>query len=91
MRVVVRTTADAVHCQVVDTGVGISPDDLAHVFEYFYRADPSRDRRSGGTGLGLAIVKSLIEAHGGNVSVESQPGRGSAFDFTLPRTVPVGA
>lgn len=90
VRVVVRATANAVHCQVVDTGVGISPDDLPHVFEYFYRADPSRDRRSGGTGLGLAIVKSLIEAHGGNVTVESQLGRGSAFDFTLPRTVPVG-
>ncbi len=90
VRVVVRATADAVHCRVVDTGVGISPDDLPHVFEYFYRADPSRDRRSGGTGLGLAIVKSLIEAHGGNVTAESQPGRGSAFDFTLPRTVPVG-
>jgi signal transduction histidine kinase len=90
VRVVVRAMADAVHCLVADTGVGISPDDLPHVFEYFYRADPSRDRRSGGTGLGLAIVKSLIEAHGGKVTVESQPGRGSAFDLTLPRTVPVG-
>lgn len=84
VRVIIRDTPDAVHCLIVDTGVGIRPEDLPQVFEHFYRADPSRDRRSGGTGLGLAIVKSLIEAHGGTVTVQSQVGKGTTFDLSLP-------
>ena len=67
---------------VRDTGEGIDPDDLPRVFERFYKAD--RARRGGGTGLGLAIVKHSIEAHGGSVTVKSQPGRGSTFSFKLP-------
>ncbi len=70
--------------QVRDTGPGIKPAHLPYVFERFYRADPSRTRATGGAGLGLAIVKQLVEAHGGRVWVESEPGAGAAFGFTLP-------
>jgi signal transduction histidine kinase len=69
---------------VEDTGQGIPPDELGHVFERFYRADASRDRGSGGAGLGLAIVRELITAMGGEVWAESVPGEGSRFSFTLP-------
>lgn len=69
---------------VQDTGCGIEAQHLPYVFERFYRADPSRTRTTGGTGLGLAIAKQMVLAHGGHVSVESQPGRGSCFAFTLP-------
>lgn len=69
---------------VSDTGEGIPPDDLPFVFDRFYRADKSRSRTSGGSGIGLAIVKQLVEAHGGKVWVESQPGQGTTFGFTLP-------
>ena len=70
--------------QVRDTGPGITPAHLPYVFERFYRADPSRTRATGGAGLGLAIVKQLVEAHGGRVWVESTPGAGATFGFTLP-------
>jgi len=69
---------------VRDTGVGIGPGDLPHVFERFYRADKSRSRATGGAGLGLAIARQLVEAHGGQIKVESQVGRGTQFTFTLP-------
>jgi signal transduction histidine kinase len=69
---------------VEDTGDGISPDQLEHVFERFYRAEVSRDRTSGGAGLGLAIVRELVNAMGGQVSAESVVGEGSRFSFTLP-------
>ena len=75
---------------VEDTGVGIPADQLPHVFERFYRADPSRDRASGGAGLGLAIVRELVEAMGGEVSAESVLGQGSRFSFTLPLAHPRG-
>jgi hypothetical protein len=58
---------------------------LPRLFERFYRVDPGRSRAMGGTGLGLSIVKHLVEAMGGEVSVESTPGKGSTFGFTLPR------
>ncbi len=69
---------------VRDTGTGIGPADLPHVFDRFYRADKSRARQTGGAGLGLAIAKYLVEAHGGTISVESAPGQGAAFTFTVP-------
>lgn len=68
---------------VKDTGVGIPPKDLPRIFERFYRVDAARSRDEGGTGLGLSIVKHIIQLHGGSVGVESGPGKGSEFWFTL--------
>lgn len=70
---------------VEDTGEGIGSEDLPYVFTQFYRAEKSRSRATGGSGLGLAIAKGLVEAHGGTIAVESAPGTGSRFMFTLPR------
>jgi two-component system sensor histidine kinase BaeS len=76
--------ADGVEVSVKDTGPGIGPEDLARVFDRFYRVDPSRARRTGGSGLGLAIVRQLVEAHGGKAWAASTPGEGSTFSFRLP-------
>ena len=70
------------HCR--DTGVGIAPDDLPRIFERFWKADSSRQRDGEGSGLGLAIVRHVVEAHGGSVSVVSEPRRGSTFTVELP-------
>jgi len=70
--------------QVIDNGAGIPADQLAHIFERFYRVDPSRSRSGGGAGLGLSIVKQLVLAQGGRVWGESTPFKGSTFSFTLP-------
>lgn len=69
---------------VADTGAGIAPDDLPHVFERFYRADKSRNGQTGGAGLGLPISLAIAEAHGGTIRVESAPGRGARFEALLP-------
>ncbi|MFN6479755.1 HAMP domain-containing sensor histidine kinase [Nostoc sp. DedQUE07] len=69
---------------VSDTGIGIAPENLPHVFERFWRADQSRDRHSGGTGIGLTISRRLIELQGGQIQVESELGVGSTFRFFLP-------
>lgn len=70
--------------RVHDTGVGIPAEHLSRIFERFYRVDPSRSRSEGGTGLGLAIVKHLVEAHGGRVSADSTPGRGTTVSAFFP-------
>ncbi len=73
-----------VEMAVSDTGAGIPEEDLPKIFDRFYRADKSRTRATGGSGLGLTISKGLVEAHGGTMWVESEPGEGSTFTFTLP-------
>ena len=70
--------------RVSDTGIGIAPEDLTHIFERFYRADPARARVAGGNGLGLALAQEFAHAHGGDISVLSRVGQGSTFIVTLP-------
>lgn len=74
---------------VADTGIGIAGEDLPYIFERFWRAEPSRARRTGGAGIGLAIVRELVRAHGGRIDVESKIGEGSRFRVLLPATPPV--
>jgi two-component system OmpR family sensor kinase len=81
----VRQERDAAVLEVADSGPGLSPEQAAHVFERFYRGDPSRSRDHGGAGLGLAIVAAIVEAHDGTVAVESAPGAGTTFRITLPQ------
>ncbi len=74
---------DDVRICVADTGPGIPPEDQTRIFERFYKQD--RARSKGGTGLGLAIARHIVEGHGGRIWVESVPGEGARFYFTLPR------
>ncbi len=83
VRVGVSWSRDSCTVHVDDTGIGIAPEHLTRIFERFYRVDRERSREAGGTGLGLAIVKHIVEAHGGQIAVESTPGSGSSFRFTL--------
>lgn len=84
-----RRIEDWVELRVADTGDGVGAEHLPHLFDRFYRADTSRDRRQGGSGIGLAIAKALVEAHGGGVSVTSAGvGRGTTFTVRLPGESP---
>ncbi len=84
VRVVARREGDLITLAVTDTGIGIPAEHLQRVFERFYRVDPARSREQGGTGLGLAIVRHLVEAHGGHVTAESEPGVGTTILTTWP-------
>ena len=80
----IATAQGEVVLNVVDSGKGIAPEDLPHIFDRFYRGDKSRSRASGGTGLGLAIARAWVEAMNGKIGVESTPGQGTRFWFALP-------
>ncbi len=85
----IKDVGDAIQIKVKDEGIGIPKEAQAHVFERFYRVDPSRPCRFGSVGLGLTVVKELVQAHGGKVWVESEVGQGSAFCFTVPKSARV--
>ena len=84
IRLRVALVGDQFELRVEDTGLGIPPADLAHIFERFYRADKARTREQGGTGLGLSIVKHVAEVHHGEVTVRSGEGLGTTFTMRLP-------
>jgi two-component system heavy metal sensor histidine kinase CusS len=88
--VTLATTGDdtSIRVEVADTGCGIPPEHLPHVFERFYRADPTRSSPNGGVGLGLAIVRSIMELHGGTVEIVSAVGRGTRATLSFPRKDP---
>jgi signal transduction histidine kinase len=81
---VAHESAGSVMLTVRDRGPGIAAEHLPHVFERFYRADPSRTRDTGGSGLGLAIVEQLVSAHGGSVTADNAPDGGAVFRVSLP-------
>ncbi len=83
VRVALSPRDGGVRVSVIDTGAGIEPEDLPHIFERFYRADRSRDRSHGGAGLGLAIAREIVELHGSALQVESRVNEGTRFSFTL--------
>jgi signal transduction histidine kinase len=82
-----RVADGALRCEVADTGPGIGAEDLPRLFQRFSPLDMKSTRRAGGAGLGLSIAKGIIEAHGGQIGVESAPGAGSTFWFTLPAAI----
>jgi signal transduction histidine kinase len=84
VRIQASRAAKGIVVEVRDTGEGIHPEDLPHIFDRFYRGEKSRNRVSGGAGLGLAIAKGIVEAHGGRIGARSAVGEGSCFYFTLP-------
>lgn len=85
-------TTSVCHCNnkkviqtdIADTGSGIEKKDLEHIFQYFYRTEKSRNRKSGGSGIGLALAKQFIQSHGGTITARSTVGKGTIFRFTLP-------
>ena len=82
--VLARQVDDAEILQVTDHGIGIPEDEMSHLFEKFYRGAAARDAGIRGTGLGLVLVKQAVDAHGGAIAVESEPGNGARFTITLP-------
>ncbi|MBI4498731.1 MAG: two-component sensor histidine kinase, partial [Chloroflexi bacterium] len=83
--VVVERQGEDLVFRVRDSGIGVAPEHLPHVFERFYRVEKSRSRAAGGSGIGLTIARALVEAMGGRIWAESPgPGQGATFSFTLP-------
>src|SRR5207237_1016038 len=88
VRVAARRDAGRARVEISDTGPGIPPDSLPHVFERFYRADPARSRSVEGTGLGLAVVRNIVRIHNGSISVTSGEGKGTTFVVEIPLIEP---
>jgi signal transduction histidine kinase len=86
---IIKDEGEDVHFIVEDTGIGIDEGDIPIIFEQFRQIDGSLTRKAGGTGLGMPISKSLVELHGGEMEVQSRPGVGSIFSFTLPKLRPI--
>jgi len=91
VRITVSGTPDQATVEVADTGPGISPEDVSHVFERFWRADRARGRHSGGSGLGLAVARQIVLDHGGSITAESTVGSGSVFTIRLPQHAPASS
>ncbi|MHB1000626.1 MAG: ATP-binding protein [Armatimonadota bacterium] len=89
VKIICRRNGDGIIVNVTDQGMGIPEEHLPKVFERFHRVDNRDTRKVGGTGIGLYLVKHLVEAHGGKIWVESEVGKGSSFNFTLPPSPPV--
>lgn len=87
IRIEVWETSEYGVVTITDTGIGIREEELPLIFERFYRADKSRNRKTGGAGIGLAIVKSIVESHGGTVTAESKEESGSCFTVSIPKSV----
>lgn len=85
IRVVLKSDPINVYCRITDTGIGIAPEDQIHIFERFYKVDKSRGRALGGNGLGLSLAKKIVELHGGQITPQSESGRGTTFAITLPK------
>ena len=84
VRVGLTTRDGFAAASVADTGIGIDPEDKPRIFDRFWRADRARSREQGGAGLGLSIAKWIVDMHGGSISAESEPGKGSVFTIQVP-------
>lgn len=87
IRVRIRPDPESVHVEISDTGIGISEEDQARIFDRFYKADRSRQRENGGSGLGLSIASRIVALHEGTIAVKSMPGKGTTFTVTLPSLI----
>ncbi|MNJ62872.1 Alkaline phosphatase synthesis sensor protein PhoR [compost metagenome] len=81
-----KTSDNHLIVKIKDTGIGMDKETLMHIFERFYKADPSRNRNFGGSGLGLSIVKKIVDLHSGVIQVQSEPGKGTEVTITLKQT-----
>jgi signal transduction histidine kinase len=79
-----RQQQDRIELSILDSGQGLQTDDINHIFDRFYRTDPARQREEGGSGLGLAIARSIVQAHGGQLSAQSEAGQGLKIMIRLP-------